>query len=193
MFRYFLALLLLAPVAALAQGTSKPPVLARARIAPHTEVVEGYGRTAELARERALERAQERLRELMKDHLGYTGWEPSSELFEPTYLAQYNVLEWLGPAKVVPAIDQEPTFQARYQLTLTPEYLVQIRKELRLEQVAHRHQLLARILASLVAVFLVTAGYLRLEEMTRGFATGMLRLAAILLLGITAVILWLTW
>ncbi len=41
-----------------------------------------------------------------------------------------------------------------------------------------RHLILGRILAALVALFLIVMGYLRLEELTRGYYTTLLRVVA---------------
>ncbi len=46
------------------------------------------------------------------------------------------------------------------------------------EVVQSRHWLVYRILASLVALFLVVFGYIKLEELTRGYYTTLLRLGA---------------
>ena len=159
----------------------------------HTETIEGYGRTQETARQRALERAQDRVRELLDERIGVPSWEPAPHLLESSYLARYNVLEWLGPATEVKGLEREPGYLAKFQLNLTREYLTQIYQDVRLEQVEQRQHLLARILAGLVAVFLVTAGYLRLEDMTRGFATKLLRLVAGAVLLLVGVALWWTW
>lgn len=48
---------------------------------------------------------------------------------------------------------------------------------------------LAKVMAGLVAVLAATAGYLRLDELTKGYYTGWLRLAAAGVLGIAAVTL----
>ena len=41
-----------------------------------------------------------------------------------------------------------------------------------------RHLLVGRILAALVALFLIVSGYLRLEELTHGYYTTLLRVGA---------------
>ncbi len=47
----------------------------------------------------------------------------------------------------------------------------------------HRMLLLAKVLAGLVSVLAATAGYLRLDDLTKGYSTGWLRLAVAGLLG----------
>ena len=60
------------------------------------------------------------------------------------------------------------------------------------DRVLDRHLLLARVLGGAVAVLLVLAGYLRLEDATRGYYTRLLRLAAIALVALAGVGVWLT-
>ena len=84
-------------------------------------------------------------------------------------------------------------FVARYSVDLTRGYLKQIETAARQEKVEERHALLARVLSGILAVALVTAAYLRLEESTRGYATKLLRLAAGLLLALVGTGLWLSW
>jgi hypothetical protein len=53
-----------------------------------------------------------------------------------------------------------------------------------------RHLVVGRILAALVALFLIVSGYLRLEELTRGYYTTLLRVGAgAVMLLIAAVVL----
>ena len=48
------------------------------------------------------------------------------------------------------------------------------------------------MLAGLVVLLLVGAGYLRLEDMTRGYATQLLRMSAFTVVALAAAALWLT-
>src|SRR5207253_1873148 len=81
-------------------------------------------------------------------------------------------------------------WRQQYKVTLTPEYVNAVRtkardewvsheKEVRQERAVKRQTSILRILGGLIAVLLVVAGYLRLEEATRGYYTAMLRVAAI--------------
>lgn len=156
------------------------------------DLVDGYGPTAAAARERALEHACRRVEKLLLDRLGHSGWQPRPEQLEPGYLSRYGVIQPHGEPEVEPRFKNEKVMVARYQVELTSDYLTQVQQSARLERVETRHLLLARGLTGLLALLLVTAGYLRLEEMTRGYATHLLRLAAAAVLALVAAVLWLT-
>jgi hypothetical protein len=153
------------------------------------EVVDGYGSTARDARARALENAQERVTELLRQKAGDPQWHPPAELLEPGYLEGKGVIAEVG--KPEPSGDDK-ALVARYKVQLTDEYIRHAQQLARHERVLERHLCLARVLGGIVAVLLVTAGFLRLEEMTRGYATQLLRLAAFALLAVTGVAIWLT-
>jgi hypothetical protein len=59
------------------------------------------------------------------------------------------------------------------------EQIDEARKSALEPTVSWRHALVGRVLGSLVALFLVVFGYLRLEELTRGYYTLLLRLGAV--------------
>jgi hypothetical protein len=67
-----------------------------------------------------------------------------------------------------------------------------VQRVAREHRVLERHKLLGRVLAGLVIALVVIAGYLRLEEATRGYYTQMLRLAAVTLVSLAAFALWLS-
>lgn len=171
------------------QAGGKPPAGARP-IDRGDDVVDGYGPTAAAARERALEHAQARVETLLRERFG--GWHPGAEQLDPAILLATGVVQARGETEVEPRFKEEKVFVARYKVELTPEYLTRVQQVARLERVESRHLLLARLLVAVVAVLLVSAGYLRLEEMTRGYATHLLRAAAALVLALVGVGLWLT-
>jgi hypothetical protein len=84
-------------------------------------------------------------------------------------------------------------FEVRLRVCVLPEHLRKIReadathraereKADRLERVERRQRGAAVGLAAVVLGMLVVAGYLRLEEATRGYSTGLLRAAAVVAL-----------
>jgi hypothetical protein len=173
-----------------ARKRTAPPAPAKKAV-EKISLVEGYGETAEKARERALERARERASELLEDKLGRSGVETTGKHLDLDTLAKFGVVVSLGdpePAQV----QGEQVLVARYQVKLTVEYLNKLAQEVRHERVQDRHLILARVLAAILAVVLVMAGYLHLEEMTRGYATKLLRLAAVVILALAGAALWLT-
>ena len=161
------------------------------RPAERGEEVDGFGETAEKARKRALVRALERVEELLLERYGASGWRPTEEQLEPDYLARFGVVTPRGEAEPA-AVPGEKMLVARYRVSLTPEYLREVAREARHQRVQDRHLLLARLLAGILALALVTAGYLRLEESTRGYATQLLRAAALVVLAVVGAGLFLT-
>jgi hypothetical protein len=67
----------------------------------------------------------------------------------------------------------------------------QKRDELRRETVQQRQWFLGKVLLGVVAFLGALAGYIRLEDATKGYYTGWLRLAVVALLGAVGVGLWL--
>src|SRR5262249_9455138 len=155
-------------------------------------VVDGYGATADAARARARENARERVAELLRKEAGDPGWDPPAEMLDPDRLAPYNVMTEVGKPEPSGQVDGEKALVARYKVQLPDDYLRDVQKAARQERVLDRHLLLARLLGGALAVLLAAAGYLRLEEMTRGYATQLLRLAALAFLALAGLAIWLT-
>jgi hypothetical protein len=156
--------------------------------------VDGIGRDAREARKHALEHAVERVTELLRAEAGDPTWQPPAAVLAPEFLDFHKVAAEVGKperdAKV--RVEGDETWTARYKVQLTDPYLREVQKQARQERVSERHLFLVRVLGGLLAVLLVTAGYLRLEEMTRGYATKLLRLAAFIVLALAGVAIWLT-
>jgi hypothetical protein len=172
---------------------SKPPAEPVAvQPAEPTDVVDGYGPSEDAAQARALENAQERVVELLRDKAGDPNWTPPADLLALSTLREYGVTVEDGKSREAPPVDGRPAWVARYKVQLTPEYLQEVQHEARQDRLGHRHLLLFRVLGGLLAVLLVTAGYLRLEEMTRGYATHLLRLGVFAVLAAVGVAIWLT-
>ncbi len=173
----------------------KPPtraVKAQAETPPDREedIVKGYGLDAVAARERALEKAQERVRQQLAEKLG-TFWRPSKEVLDPDYLVSVGVVRSIGEPAVGPIVDDQRLLVAQYHVRVNRTYLQEVSRVVRQQQMSDRHLIAGRILAGLLAVLLVVTGYLRLEDLTRGYATTMLRAAAV---GVLLVVgLGLTW
>jgi len=83
--------------------------------------------------------------------------------------------------------------RVRYEVVLTEKYVAEMEPVVRQQRMQERQLVLFRGLAGLVAILLVTAAYLRLEEMTKGYATKLLRLGGAVVLALVAAGLWLTW
>jgi hypothetical protein len=156
-----------------------------------SEIVDGYGPTARDARARAIENAQDRVAELLRKEAGDPTWQPPAEQLDPEYLERFGVIaEADKPVKTT--IRGAEAVVARYKVQLTDEYFHAVQKVARQERVFTRDMGLFRLLGGVLAVLLVVTGYLRLEEMTRGYATQLLRLGAVAVLGLAAFGIWLT-
>ena len=161
---------------------------------PKAEFVEGHGPTAAKARRVAVENAEKRVEELLGRHFAGRRWEIGQPPLDDGTLRQTGVLKEVGTPAPSPAVvfNDQPTFVAKYRVELTEEYLDKVANHVRHERVWERQGLLARILAGLVVLLLVTAGYLRLDEASGGYFTRALRLAALAVVAVAALVLALT-
>jgi hypothetical protein len=117
------------------------------------------------------------------------------------FRSQGMELEWLPPASYVSARLVQNSrledsdfgegvgkmYQSVLEVRLTPELRNEIGRYDREYRAQSRMAGMARIVAALVALLAAVAGYFRLDEMTKGYYTGWLRVAAGFL-GATAVI-----
>lgn len=166
---------------------------ARVLVPPLSDDVDGNGVTAEKARKQARENAAKRVEELLHERFGRSGWQPAAEDVDPANLEELKVIQLTGEPVVGPrVVEGQENFKATYHVELNAGYLEKLVAKVRQQKVEDRHLLLARVLVGILALLLVTAGYLRLEEMTRGYATKLLRLAAVVLLALVGAGLWLT-
>ncbi len=157
-----------------------PPTPAEAVSAHMTRVDTdpGRGETEEAARDEARKKACTWFEDYLDFKYGDIGWKPTA-----AELIAENVvrLDQPQPMDIKPLHGYEVT--AHVDLSdaalrrLQPE-LDRARRQA-LEQVRfQREGLAARALAALVALCLVVLGYLRLEDLTRGYYTVLLRLTA---------------
>lgn len=167
---------------------SAPPVVTKL-----DAEVSGFGVTEEKAWTQARNNAVTRSKELLQEHFAGSGWRPPVEQITAEELESRALIQKRGEVKRLEQPDAAWKFEATYRIELNDEYLRKLVNDARQQTVQERHELLARVLGGILAVVLVTAGYLRLEELTRGYATKLLRLASILLLALVGTGLWLTW
>jgi hypothetical protein len=76
------------------------------------------------------------------------------------------------------------------QIQITSDSLKKMREQAREQRVTQRQHWMGLGLAGFIAVLLVAAGYLRLEEATKGYYTGLLRVSALSLLGMVGGFIW---
>jgi len=149
----------------------------------------GYGVDAAKAVEQAQAQAQERVRAILAEELG-TGFRPLG-ILEPGHLKRMGVIHDVGEPVSLTLKDGD-WFVAKIHVTVTRPYLQEAARYARQQHTSDRHLIAARVLAGLVALLLVVTGYLRLEDLTRGYATTMLRAAAVGVLLVVGLGLWVT-
>ena len=138
----------------------------------------GYGTTKEVAREEAKKKACTWFQAYLDYKYGDIGWRPA-----PDELVSQGVVHLDEPTPWQADQIQGYEVAAHVDLTdaalrrLQPEVDRQLR-EARDQVQFQRNALAARVLAGLVALCLVVTGYLRLEDLTRGYYTVLLRLGA---------------
>jgi hypothetical protein len=166
---------------------SAPPPAAE----PTWEVTGHYLRTPGEAKEEACKRAQEdALKRASTSVVAYLDKTYGRLNWNPTLdqLTEAGVVRLEGEPK-----QKDELVEARARVTITAPYRQEVERQAqethrlaRQQRSQHRHVLLARVLAGLVVLCVVVAGYLRLEDLTRGYYTSLLRLAALAVLAGTA-------
>jgi hypothetical protein len=139
-------------------------------------VEDGYGKSAEDAREVALKKSQDALAEYLTRNYGRLDWGPVTG--PRSRLEEWGVLREEKPPEQMD-LPGESAQHVQVRVEITERYVREVQKLAREERMQHRHLLLARVLAGLVALLVVVAGYLRLEDATRGYYTTLLRVLAI--------------
>jgi len=147
-------------------------------------LVTGVGTTREEAEANALKRACDKLSEFLASEYGETGWKPS-----PAFLAQYKAYQLVGEPEKVDILG-EKNEQVKIEVRLTPEVFDQIQRLARDQRMGERQRVAARGLAGILSVLLVVFGYLKLEDVTKGYHTTLLRLTALAVLVLTGLCLW---
>jgi hypothetical protein len=157
-----------------------------------TWAVKGYGETVDDARERALEKARTSVEEYLENRYPNIGWQPTIQALLADSVVK---VDEPNPGNFVA---DRPGYEATAHVDLRDANLGklqtkvdQAREQAQENVIFWRHLLVGRILAALVALFLIVSGYLRLEELTRGYYTTLLRVGAgaVLLLIVAMVVI----
>jgi hypothetical protein len=157
----------------------------RPGVAPPRPIIEkefdGYDDTDEGAEQAALRDVQEWVAKDLR-----LGWAPPAE-----YLRAKGMVRVGEPTTAENLKDLSRTVKrVHVTLLITRPQLEEMQDRGRQEVRQHRQAVLFRVLAGLVVLLLVLGGYLRLEEATRGYYTGLLRITAASLLLLVAAGLW---
>ncbi len=150
-------------------------------------VVDGYDlEDPQAAQEGALRKAHESVEKYVREHYASLNWAPSLE-----QLVKAGVVRPEGTPGTRRLDTGEEVQEAHAKVEMTREYREGLQRMVLQQHTRQRQWVAARGLAGLVALLLVCAGYLRLEEATRGYYTRLLRLAALGVLVGVGVGLWL--
>ena len=161
-----------------------PPEAASSHVS-RVDTDPGHGETPDAAQEEARQKACAWFRAYLDAKCGGVGWTPTpEELISEGVVHTDKPVEWNTEAlhgyEVTAHVDLSDAALRRLQ----PEVDRQ-RKRMQDQVVYARLGVALRILAGLVALCLVVVGYLRLEDLTRGYYTAVLRLGAGLALLLT--------
>jgi hypothetical protein len=150
--------------------------------------VHGVGPTARAARTdaEAIDRACQELAGYLKQNHPEIDWLPGAD-----YLERAKMLQVVGEPEAKQSDRAGPYFEATIEVSVNREQLRELREVARQHRVQHRHHLAALTLVALSVLLAVAFGYLKLEEMTRGFYTNLLRAVAVGVLVLTGAGLWL--
>lgn len=174
------------------QKSKHPPAQARANMPSNHSIrlsVTGKPQVDEhKAYQDALREAREqlicRLRELKPD----LRWEgPRSKELEHLITSSKTESEFFKPP--IDAV----LYTTRLELEVTRTDQSDLLRHVRLEEAGVRQWSLLKPFLAVLAVLLTVAGYYRLEDMTKGYYTLLLRLSAVALLGIVGFAIFFAW
>jgi hypothetical protein len=151
------------------------------------EDVQGKGQTPDEARTSAVERARFVIAAYLESEYGEANYTPAA-----SYLCDAQILpppQDIKPEQI-PADEFGRTYKAEVKVEVTKEQVKEMRAQARQQRVTQRQHWLALGLAGFVSLLLVAVGYLRLEEATKGYYTGLLRLSALGVLALIGFFIW---
>jgi hypothetical protein len=150
--------------------------------------VKGVGASENAARtdSDALEKACQDLAAYLKRHYPDIDWQPTVEDLE-----QAKMIEVVGEPAKKTSDSGETYYVATLKVALNQQQLLALRETARQHRVQDRHHTAALALVAICVFLVVAVGYLKLEEMTRGFYTGLLRVVAVGILALAGAGIWL--
>jgi hypothetical protein len=151
------------------------------------EAVQGKGQTPDEARTSAVERARYVIAAYLESEFGEANYAPAAGYLHG---AQIVPLPQDIEVQQIPTDEFGRTYRADVKVELTQEQVKEMRAQARQQRVTQRQHWLGLGLAGAVSLLLVAAGYLRLEEATKGYYTGLLRLSALSVLALVGFFIW---
>ena len=186
-FASLVALILVAGGVGTAAGaaTPKAQVSASGDAKYPSWTITAWGKTPQDGSEVALEKARQELQGYLARQDPPVHWQPPNDWVDKNLVKTRHS----EPRDH----DEEPLLGKGYDVTLKvevgPKQYREILERDREERVKQRDLLLARVLAGVLALLVAVVGYLRLDEMTKGYYTLWLRLGALGLVGAVAFVL----
>lgn len=148
--------------------------------------VVGEGKTLEDAQEEALETARKRITEKLRSLRPSLGWQPSAG-----YLREHNMTRVIRQYERKSELTGLGLLQGvELEVTVTDRQLRDMLAEDRHERQRDRHVQTFKVLGALLAFGFLFAGYVRLEELCRGFFSGLLKVGLLASLAVVGAGLW---
>jgi hypothetical protein len=178
-----LCLLAAAPLAMAGHGPKRP---APRNVIYQSWTVVGYGPTIQDAQTSALEKASQSVGDYLAKSQPGLAWTPPA-----SYLTQRGIVRTIGHPDERELQITGRTFEVTLGVDITQALIEDAPKMSRQRRMEERQRTLALGLGGAVCLLVVLAGYLRLEEATRGYYTRALRLTAAGVLAAVGAGLWL--
>jgi hypothetical protein len=141
----------------------------------------------ETAEKIAVENARENFEKELTRRFGEYDWKVSTE-----ELRRQGLIEVGDAEPFVLDKDQPPLVVKEAKIRVTHKFLQELGDQARAERKYERQMVLARVLIGAVVLLLTVAGYLRLEEATKGYYTWILRAAVVGVMVATGAALWMS-
>lgn len=144
----------------------------------------GLGPTVQDAENNALEQGREWVAEQLRSRYGQRSWSPSV-----AQLQRDNILRPVdSPIKEL--LSDGVYYKVVYAVTLTPAHWQKFEERIEHQRVEERHHLMVLVLIGIAVALGVLSVYLYLEESTKGYYTGLLRLGALAVVVLAVLGLW---
>jgi hypothetical protein len=176
--------------AALAGREDRPtrkPELVKESQSTSLKIEGDWQSSREAAWEDALVKAQEQVYFHLRQRYPSMTWTPDLKYIDRRLVKDRKEEE--EQREVIPG-ERGTARRLVLQVKVTPDDYRDMVNQDRQEKVKARMLLLGKLLLGIVLILGLVAGYFRLDEATKGYHTGLLRLAAVTLLGVAGAVLW---
>jgi len=146
-------------------------------------MVDGIGQTIEDAHQVAVEKAQQVVIEFLRSQDPPIEWTPSLN-----YVQNHLTKNSADEANEI--VELGKTYRRKLKVEVDGRTYREMLNFDRHERMEQRHSLLLKVLGCFVALFIAIAGYIRLDELTKGYLTNWLRILGISALIVACVVVW---